>query len=167
MNMKKLIFMILVASCLMMTKASNSQITGTFNVKGTVLTRISIVSTYDLDFGNSVLPGIPVAVNKTNSNAGQFSLEGEPYSQIYIKLALPTTLTNGSDKMPISFSSTDGGYRTNGPMKTFDPNSSTTARFTNKGTMKIYLGGKIMPDHSQSAGIYDAPVEISLYYTGN
>jgi hypothetical protein len=168
MNMKKLIFTILIASCLMMTKTSNSQITGNIKAMGTVLVPIAITSTSDLDFGKSILPGISVRVDKRDASAGQFSLEGQPNQEISISLKLPTTLTSGINDMPISFSTVDAGYKTPaGKLTNFNPDKSTTASFAKEGSMVIYLGGRLNPSHTQAAGEYTAQIQLSVFYTGN
>jgi hypothetical protein len=166
--MKKLFIVILVVFAFAISKDSFSQITGSITAKGTVLTPISITSKSDLNFGTSILPGIPVTVDKSNANAGQFSLAGAPSKQINVTLTLPDNLLSGVNTMPITFSATDGSYKTPaGTLTVFNPNNPVTPTFGSEGTMNVNLGGKVSPAHTQVAGAYSASIQISLFYTGN
>jgi hypothetical protein len=166
--MKKLI--IAIFSVLMLTIYSNSfsQITGSCNAKGTVLTPISIISTTDLNFGTTLLPGISVSIDKTSGSAGKFSLSGYANKQISISFILPSSLINGSYTMPITFSSSDAAYKiTSGSYTAFNPAVSVNANLGTDGKMDVVLGGNIIPAHNQPAGLYTAPVQINLFYTGS
>jgi hypothetical protein len=167
--MKKLVLAMFVVLSLVSFKNSFSQITGSITAKGTVLAPISIISSTDLNFGTSILPGVPVTVDKSaGSGAGTFVLSGVANKQINVTLTLPSNLQSGVNTMPISFTSTDGGYKTpGGTMGSFNPANSVTPSFANEGLITIYLGGKVSPAHTQVAGAYTAQVQLSVFYTGN
>jgi hypothetical protein len=167
--MKKLFVVMLIVLAFTMSKDSFSQITSSITAKGTVLAPISVVSKNDLNFGTSILPGIPVSVDKSDYyNAGKFSLAGVSFKQISISLDLPTDLSNGSSNMPITFGTSDAGTRMSYYyIIAFNPNASTTAYFGFDGKLDVLLGGKVSPSHTQEAGNYQATVQISLAYTGS
>ena len=169
--MKKFFLAIAVVLALSVSKdmfAQQVPVTAQINAKGTVITHITVSSTQDLDFGNDIVAGVAKTVTKDQSNAGKFLLAGQPNRQISIAFTLPSNLTNGANTMPISFSSTDAGYKVNnGSISAFDPSQSKNASFGTDGAMEVVLGGTVTPSSSQTAGMYSAPVTISLQYTTN
>jgi len=166
--MKNTITAIIVLTVLVLTNVSFSQVTGTINAKATVLSPISVTSTSDLNFGTSILPGVAVTIDKTSANAGQFNLTGQATKQISVTMTLPSNLTSNGNTLPISFTSTDGGWKTPaGSWNAFNPAVTTTATFASEGTMIVSLGGKVTPSHTQASGNYTSTASISLYYTGN
>lgn len=166
--MRKFFVLAMLVLAMVIVNESNAQITGSIQAKGTVLSPISITATRDLDFGNDIIPGIQRTVDKTDATSGKFSLAGQPNKEINVTLTLPSNLVNGGNNMSITFTSTDGGWKTpNGSMNAFDPANPVNASFASEGTMDVFLGGKVSPTHNQAAGLYTATVSISLYYTGN
>lgn len=170
-KMKKLFLAIAVVLALTVSKdmfAQQVPVTAQINAKGTVITHITVSSKQDLDFGNDIVAGVATTVDKEATNAGKFLLAGQPSRQISIKFTLPTELSNGTNKMPITFSTTDAGYKVTGSNVTaFNPAVSNNVSFGTNGAMEIVLGGKVSPSSTQIAGSYTAPVTISLQYTTN
>lgn len=147
---------------------SFSQVTGSILVTATVLNPISITTTRDLDFGNDIVPGIFRTIDKTSATSGKFSISGQPSKEVNITLTLPSTLINGPNTLPISFTNTDGGYKTtSGNLITFNPSVPINASLGSDGKLDIFLGGKVTPSHNQISGLYFGTINISLYYTGN
>ena len=169
--MKKVVLAIAVVFALAMSQnifAQQVPVTANINAKGTVITHITVTSTSDLDFGDDLIAGIATTVDKTASNAGKFVLAGQRNRQMNIAFTLPSNLLNGAYTMPISFTSTDAGFKTSGSQITaFNPASGSNATFGSDGTMEVYLGGKVTPSQTQEAGQYTAPVTITLQYTTN
>ena len=169
--MKKFFLAIAIVLALTVSKdmfAQQVPVTAQINAKGTVITHITVSSSQDLDFGNDIVAGVATTVAKNESNAGKFLLAGQPNRQISISFTLPSNLTNGANTMPITFTSTDAGYKVNdGSISAFDPSLGTDASFGTDGAMEVVLGGTVTPSSSQTAGMYSAPVTISLQYTTN
>jgi hypothetical protein len=163
---------VLVAILLMAVALSTvqAQVTTTVTASGTVLTPIS-VSGSNLDFGNSIFPGINKSVGRTAGGAAAFTISGEASKELTATFTLPSTLTNGGSSLTISFSSTDAGHSTSsGGQATataFNPASGLTTTLSGGGNLYLWLGGSVAPTYTQTAGVYSGDVTISLVYTGN
>jgi len=165
--MKKLISFIIVVYALIPAGDTYCQETSNILTTATVLTRISITSKRDLDFGTDIVPGFPEVVDKTAATSGKFSLSGQVPKQISIAFILPTQLISGSNTMSITFTSTDAAYQLGtGSLVAFNPAVTKTVSFTTGGTMNIFLGGKVTPSGTQAAGNYTGAVTVNLQYTG-
>jgi len=172
--MKYYLFLFVVLSLvLLMGGVAFAQPEASITATATVLSPLTISGDQNLNFGD-VLPGVNSSVDKTTdagTNAGKFSISGNPSSEINLAFtALPSTLSDGSNTLSISFSSTDAGHTANsdGSSQTaFDPSSSTTATLSTGGNLYVFLGGTVQPTHTQTAGTYTGTVTLQIYYTGN
>jgi hypothetical protein len=166
-RMKKISAIILIICVLFISEDLYSQKTGNINATAMVLTRISVTNKRDLDFGANIVPGIQQTVDKTAASSGKFSVSGQPSKQISILLTLPAQLLNGSNSMPITFTSTDAGYQLpGGSIVAFNPAATATIAFGADGTMDIFLGGKVTPSTNQVSGVYMGLVTVNLQYSG-
>jgi len=166
--MKKLFSAILFTIIFLSTSYSFSQESKNITVSATVLTRISITSKSDLNFGTDIVPGIARIIAKTDATSGRISISGQPSKQISIAFVAPTTLSNGTTTMPITFSTTDAAYQIpGGAVTAFNPAVVTNATFGSAGTMTLFLGGKVTPSGSQPGGLYTGTITVNLQYTGS
>lgn len=164
--MKKLFSIILLI--FLALSNSYSQESSNITVSATVLTRISITSKSDLNFGTDIVPGIARIVAKTDATSGRIGISGLANKQISIGFVIPSTLSNGTTTMPITFSTTDAAYQIpGGAVTAFNPAVVTNATFGAAGTMNLFLGGKVTPSGSQQGGLYTGTITVNLQYTGN
>ncbi len=147
---------------------------------GTVLTIITAAATQDLAFGN-ILQAVPKSIGYNNdASSAIFTITGEASAGINLQLILPeyVSLSDGSDRMTIIFSSTDAAVDTT----TVTPSTISasdgwinqnpyylpaSAVIGSAGTTKIYLGGKIVPSVDQTPGTYSGDIVLSVSYNGS
>ncbi|MEE9554551.1 MAG: hypothetical protein V3W18_09660 [candidate division Zixibacteria bacterium] len=146
---------------------------------GTVLTIIAATSTQDLAFG-SIFQGVPKLIGYNNDAASSiFTITGEASAGINLQLILPeyVSLSGGSDRMTIIFSSTDAAVDTttatpstvsasDGWINQNPYNLPASAVIGSAGTTRIYLGGKIVPSIDQTPGAYSGDIVLSVSYNG-
>jgi len=166
--MIKLFAIILLTFVILTTGNCFSQESANITATATVLTRISVTSKSDLNFGVDIVPGYKRIIAKTDATSGRISISGQPSKQISISFVTPSALSNGSSKMPITFATTDAGYQIpGGSVIAFNPTTVTNATFGTAGTMTIFLGGTVTPSGTQDGGLYTAVVTVNLQFTGN
>lgn len=166
--MKKLFVVILLTGVLLASETCYSQVSNSINITAGVISRISVTNKSDLTFGSDIIPGTQKIIDKSAETSGRFSLSGQPGKQISVSFLTPAQLSNGTNAMPVTFSSTDAGYQIPGSsVIDFNPASSANATFGAAGTMTIFLGGKVTPSSGQQTGMYTAAMTVNLQYTGN
>ena len=131
-------------------------------------------------FGN-VYQGVSTTIANNNASAGIFDITGAASAGVSIFLALPDylALSDGSDRMVVSFSSTDASVDSLGGSdpttmaggsgwQNVNPhNLPAAAVIGSGGTTNIYLGGKALPAIDQTAGTYTGDIILTVAYTGN
>lgn len=150
---------------------------------GNVLTGLQVVATQDLQFGD-LLQGVAKAIGwNEDANSGIFTIIGNRGSGISIYLTLPTyiALTDGSDRMPISFGLSDLAVDTAGATPSTmvladgfvdeDPHNIPAAIQVGSGGVgnnetRVYLGGRVMPAVDQAAGAYYGEIICEVAYNG-
>jgi hypothetical protein len=146
----------------------------------TVLTALTVTAPQDLQFGD-VLQGVPTSVDKTTDlaagvGAGIFRIAGSAANQVSAYMQLPDyiSLADGSDRMVISFSSTDGNYNdaaaaapSTAGATSFDPHNIPTLTLSAAGDMALFLGGTVFPTVDQTAGAYAGDIVLTVAYNGN
>jgi hypothetical protein len=146
-----------------------------------VLAALVVSATQTLDFGD-VYQGIPKSVSKNDAaTAAIFDITGAANSNLALYLQLPDylSLSDGSDRMVVAFSTTDadvdtalaalpgtpasftGGFADQDPHNL--PNNATTG---DAGYCSIYLGGKVIPTVDQKTGSYSADIVLTVAYDG-
>lgn len=147
----------------------------------TVLASLSVTAVKDLVFGN-VLQGVQKPVSNLAADAGVFSITGAAGAGVSFYMVLPeyVSIVGDSDRMTISFTATDANIDTTGASAA-DPtaflaangyaddnprNMSTTNFESPTATMYIYLGGKVTPSITQTAGAYTGDVLLTVAYDG-
>ncbi|MCH7948739.1 MAG: hypothetical protein IIC66_13175, partial [candidate division Zixibacteria bacterium] len=113
MNLKRVVrwqykLLLLISVILLIADKSEAQDVAVGQATATVLATLAVSSTAALAFGN-VYQGISGSIANNNASAGIFAITGAASAGISIFLALPDylALSDGSDRMTISFSSTD------------------------------------------------------------
>jgi len=146
-----------------------SQTTGNITVKAGVISRVSVLSKSDIDFGTDLIPGRSFSVDKNSVSAGSIDLAGQSGKQVSVFFGLPEALLNGKSSMPVSFADDDGIFLRGGSSagEVFNPHTVNTTNFPPDGSMKINLGGSVHPAPVQSAGSYNGLITVNLQYTGN
>ena len=143
-----------------------------------VLANIMVTASSPLDFGD-IFQGVPKRVANNEAEAAVFSITGQAGAGVSIYLQLPEylSLSDGSDRMVISFGPTDISVDTTGAGNPAGMNSSRGWQNTNPYNLPaaavigssgtdIYLGGSVIPSVNQRAGNYSADIIITAAYDG-
>ncbi len=162
--------------------SARSQDVAVGQAQATVLATLTVTSTQSLDFGN-VYQGVAKTQDETSdANSGIFTITGQASANISCFFQLPeyVALTNGSDRMPIAFSTTDATFSVlaaAAPSTPSAPGAGATANTNPRnltgtvigvgGTSQIFIGGKVIPSVNQTAGSYSADIVLTVAYTGS
>ncbi len=183
-SMKKVSCGLVLLAGLAMTTAPavHAQDATTGSATATVLAVLSVTASQALDFGN-VYQGVAKTQDETSdANSGIFTITGAASSNIACYFQLPEyiALANGTDRMPITFSSTDATFSVldaaapstpsapgAGATLNTSPRNLTGTAIGVGGTSQIFLGGKVIPSVNQAAGAYAADVVLTVSYTGS
>jgi len=127
--------------------------------------RVTVSAVQDLAFG-SVIPGVPITIQMTDADAGQYTVAngtGRPVI-VQITFALPSTLADGSGQsIPISFSPVSAGFSPTGSLADvvpFDPRIPQSFTIDRKTTARVFLGGTLQPISGQTPGAYTAAIVL-------
>jgi hypothetical protein len=132
---------------------------------------ISVQPRRDLSFGD-VIAGFPTTVSRLdNANSGWYEIRGERQAEVVLTFALPSDLVGilGAT-LPIEFGANDGGVASvpaPGSQVGFDPRVPLTRELSASGRAFVWLGGTVRPATNQASGLYQAPVTLTVAYTGN
>ncbi len=158
---------------------SLAQETAIGTATATVLASITVSATSALTFGD-VFQGVPSTVADNDGSAAIFDISGQADAGVNVYIQLPEylALSDGSDRMQISFSATDCSVDTTGAAdpttmagtkgwQDVDPRSLPgTITIGSTGT-SIYLGGKVTPSLFQQAGSYSGDIILTVSYNGS
>ncbi|MCH9025097.1 MAG: hypothetical protein IH931_07160 [candidate division Zixibacteria bacterium] len=172
--------LLLISVILLIADKTEAQDVAVGQATATVLATLAVSSTAAMAFGN-VYQGVSSTIANNNASAGVFTITGAASSGILIFMALPNyvALADGSDRMTISFSSTDASVDTLGAgnpttmaagsgFQNINPHNFPAAAVIGAGgTTNIYLGGKVLPTIDQTAGAYTGDIILTVAYTGN
>lgn len=172
--------LLLISVILLIADNAEAQDVAVGQATATVLATLAVSSTAALAFGN-VYQGVTSTIANNNASAGVFTITGAASSGILIFMALPNyvALADGSDRMTISFSSSDASVDTLGAgnpttmaagsgFQNINPHNFPAAAVIGAGgTTNIYLGGKVLPTIDQTAGAYTGDIILTVAYTGN
>jgi hypothetical protein len=146
-------------------QAQSASITAT----ATVQQQLTVTAGQNLAFGN-VFPGTSVGVLASDAASGSFSLAGAANAELTLTFTLPANLTDGTDNLPIAFSSTAAGYNTvnsRAGLSLFNPAAVATTRLhAASGELYVFIGGSVSPT-TQGAGVYSGSIQLAAAYTGN
>jgi len=141
-------------------QSDNDQI----DANATVIAQLDVTPGSTLDFGN-VTPGVASSV--AYGSGGSFSITGGGGASIDLDFTLPANLSDGTNNLPISFSSTDANWEdgtTSSGSNEFDPNAGTTLNFPSDGDMTVFIGGTVTPGAGQVAGTYTGSITLTATY---
>lgn len=175
-TVRLILVLVILWLCSIQVKAQDTAEGG---ASGTVLTIITAAATQDLAFGN-IFQGIPKTIGYNNdASSAIFTITGEASSGINLQLILPEylSLSNGSDRITIVFSSTSAAVDTttatpstvaasDGWIDQNPYNLPAAAVIGASGITKIYLGGKVVPSTDQKPGTYSGDIILSVSYNG-
>lgn len=130
---------------------------------------LSVNTIQEMNFGDSIFPGVEKTVLFTNSNAAEFEITGEADRQIIILFQLPSVLQDqSSTSLDIDFSSTDAGYNPDSadPMNAtvFNPNNGATATLNSVGKLYVWIGATVIPLHTQTGNPYQGSLILDISY---
>ncbi len=131
----------------------------------------SVTANSNLVFG-TMFPGIPKTVDKSSTNAAEFSVGGDAGAEVTIDFSLPTYLSSGGNNMQIIFYSDgcaiDSNSSPNQSSPTYDdlnPWQTLTYDLGSNG-LTVWIGAKAVPGFRQPAGAYTADIILTVQYTG-
>ena len=163
---------------LVVPSSAMSQDVAVGQATATVLAVLSVTATQALDFGN-VYQGVAKTQDETSdASSGIFTITGQASAALACYLQLPdyVALANGTDRLPIVFSSTDATFSIQaagtpsapgaGASANVNPRNLTGTSMGAAGTSKIFLGGKVVPTINQTAGSYAADIVLTVAYSG-
>ena len=145
-----------------------------------VLLAITATSTQNLSFGY-IYSGVPKSMGYSDDDSSAiFTITGEPSAGINLQFILPEylSLSDGSARVPIIFSSTDAAVDTTpASPSTMDASDGwinqnprdlpAGAVIGAGGTARVYLGGKVVPSVNLKAGTYSGDIVLSISYNGS
>jgi hypothetical protein len=119
----------------------------------------------DLNFG-SVTAGTSKTPTDLATDAGRWSITGEPSTPVTVTFVLPSALTGPGGSIPISFSSTDGLHWTAYPVSflTFNPNAAFLVSLDAVGSLIIGIAGTVSPASGTTTGTYTGTITLSVSY---
>ena len=169
----------LVASYILSPTSVRSQDVAIGQATATVLAAITVTAPGDLAFGD-VMQGVPDTVANNDAEAGIFLITGQAGAGIAIYMQLPEylSLSDGSGRLSISFSSTDASVDTTGAgdptsmaagkgWQNTNPHNLPAAAVVGSSGTNIYLGGKVAPSVNQKAGNYNGEIILTVAYNGS
>jgi hypothetical protein len=143
------------------------------NATANVLQPLTVTGTNNLAFGN-VYPGVNKSIAYSDAtNAGKFSVTGYGGAQVSVGFTLPTTL-NGPSSSTLPIDSWTGYYNTTNSAtsggSTFTPSASVvTTNLSGSGgtgSLFVFVGARVSPTGTQTAGAYTNTVTMTVAYTG-
>ncbi len=173
------ILTVLLMSLLLSATQAAGQDAAVGQAQATVLAVIQVTAASSLDFGN-VMQGVRKSIANSNDSAAIFEISGEAGAGIETYLQLPEymSLSDNSDRMRITFGSTDCSIDTTGAgspsgmtsgkgWQNQNPYSLPSAIIIGAAGTDFYVGGTVWPSVNQKAGNYTADIIITVAYNGN
>jgi len=131
-----------------------------------VVPPLTAVAVNDLSFG-VVTAGTPKAPTSLASDAGRFTISGQPSTPVTVSFTLPTVLTGaGNATIPITFGSSDGlfWHPYPGTFSTFSPSSASPQTLDATGSLVIGISGTVSPPTLTSTGLYTGTITLTVSY---
>src|SRR5512135_1152361 len=159
---------LLCASILAAPAAAQTTATASINAKAQVsgIAPLTAAGVNDLDFG-VVTAGTPKAPTSLASNAGRFTIAGQPSTPVSVSFTLPTVLAgSGGATIPITFSSSDG-LRWNpypSTFTTFSPAAPFATSLDGSGNLVIGIAGTVSPPALTTTGLYTGTITLTVSY---
>lgn len=136
------------------------------NASADVIAAISVTGDNDLTFGD-VSPGVNKTVAPNDATAGLFTVSGGADASVELQFStLPSTLSDGTNTLPISYNANFGD--TYNAANDFTPSEGTafsgSPTIPSDGDMNVFLGGTVTPAGTQAAGNYSATITLTATY---
>lgn len=133
---------------------------------------LAVTNLSQLSFGEEIFPGSSKSISRTEAASASFEVSGEAGREVHITFELPQELiTQDSEVMDISFSTTNGGYHSlqteQANATAFDPANGLITTLDSDGSLYLWLGGTIYPARNQAGGYYSADITANVSYTTN
>lgn len=126
---------------------------------------IQITVQNELDFEEIVQMGNK-DVPKTSSKAAKYKIVSDKKRYVYVDLILPTHFTNGSNTVPVTFSSSRCGWNKTDNASTstsFNPYQRLQVQVTqNNSPFYIWLGGVLNTTSSTVPGDYTGTITVKV-----
>lgn len=160
-------------AALTVTAGTAAAQSGNINATATVLQPLTVTGVQDLAFGN-VYPGVNKPIAYTDAtNGGQFSVAGYGGAQVQVTFTLPTAL-NGPSGSTLPIDSWTGYYNQSNSATTggtavasfSTPTTTTLSGSGGTGNLYMFLGARVVPSNTQTAGAYTSAVTMTVAYTG-
>ena len=131
---------------------------------------LGVTGTQNLSFG-PLFAGVPSSISPADrARSGQFLISGSRLTEVRIDFVLPGEMVSAQGAtIPLSFGSGDGGYSRTPSVRqssAFDPRVALITQLGSNGRLYLFLGGTALPQPQQRAGVYTAPITLTIAYTG-
>jgi len=153
-----------------LARVASAQATGTAAINATAfvsgISPLSAGAVHDLDFG-SLAAGLSASPTNLATNAGRFTISGQPNAPLFVGFILPAVLTSAaSTTVPISFGATDGILWTAFPISytTFNPNAVFLTALGVTGNLLIGISGTVSPPPGTTTGLYSGTITMTVAY---
>jgi len=131
-----------------------------------VVAPIVFVSARNMDFG-VITAGQEPDIAASSASSAQFVFSKTSGTSVSISWALPASLADGSNTIPITFENR-GSYTTGAATGSLDPSATavTVPDFTAASSVTINLGAKVTTTNATTAGNYAADATLTVIYNG-
>lgn len=149
---------------------ASAQVTASASINATAsvtgIAPLTAAGVADLVFG-AVTAGTPKVPASLATDAGRWSISGEPSYPVHVSFALPPVLTGpGASTIPISFGGSDGllwnPYP--GAHSTFNPNAVFFTTTDGTGNLTIGIAGTVSPPLGTTTGLYTGTITLTVAY---
>lgn len=123
----------------------------------------------DLSFG-TVTAGTSSNITVSSSGVAEFQVvfvnNARNNAQITLTFALPSSLTSGTNSLPITFGANSAAYNTTNSLSgstSFDPSQGISNFVARRSSLTLYvwIGGSINPPTGQAAGNYTGAITVN------
>jgi hypothetical protein len=130
-----------------------------------VQTPINVAGARDLAFGNA-FPGVDKAIPVTDPNSGRWDVTGQASANVQLTFALPATLSDGTNTMPIgTYSAHHNTSNSPSGGSSFTPSAApTNAVLSAGGALWVFIGATVSPATNQPAGTYSGTLSMTVVY---
>jgi hypothetical protein len=145
--------------------AVRAQNAASASVSADVQQPLVVTKANDLAFG-SVFPGLNKTVAVSDAGAAEFTIAGQTGANVNLTFAVPTSLANGGNTLPLSgWSARRNTTNSAGSGADFTPGSgATSATLSGSGNLYVFVGATAQPSLSLPAGTYTGTLSLTVVY---
>lgn len=127
---------------------------------------LTITVVRNLNF-EDVFGGQSKTVPITDQNCALFQLDVRGNNHVFrVSFTLTSTLVNGSNTIPVTYSSNHAGYRINNNnpagSTSFNPHGNFQLNPSNRDVIYVWIGGETNPQLAAQPGTYTANIVITV-----